>query len=122
MKVAVTAQGVSLDDAVDSRFGRAAYFIVVDTETMQFECVENSAVSAGGGAGVSSAKTITDSGAKVILTGNCGPNAARALSAAGIKIYPNASGTVKEAVEAFKAGKLEASDRPTVESHFGTEV
>lgn len=121
MKVAVTAEETGLDSAVDARFGRAANFIVVDTETMQFECISNEAISAAGGAGISAAKTVADSGAKAVLTGNCGPNASRALAAAEVKLYANVSGTVKEAVEAFRNGQLTESNGPTVESHFGTE-
>ncbi len=122
MKIAVTSTGNTLDSQVDPRFGRAAYFLVVDTETMEFECISNDAVSAAGGAGISAAKTVADSGAKAVLTGNCGPNAARTLAAAGIKLYANVSGTVKDAVESFKNGKLAENDGPTVESHFGTKA
>ncbi len=120
MKIAVTSINNTLDSKVDPRFGRAANFIVVDTETMEFECISNEAVSAAGGAGVSAAKTVTDSGAKAVLTGNCGPNAARTLAAAGVKLYAGASGTVRDAIEAFKNGQLTENTGPTVESHFGT--
>ena len=122
MKVAISAEGTSLDSAVDARFGRAANFIVVDTETMEFECISNDAATAAGGAGISAAKAIADSGAKAVLTGNCGPNAARTLAAAGVKLYANAGGTVKDAVEAFKNGQLNENDGPTVESHFGIGI
>jgi MinD superfamily P-loop ATPase len=100
MKIAVTSTGNSLDSEVDARFGRAAYFLVVDTETMDFECIGDEALSASGGAGISAAKTVVDSGAKAVLTGNCGPNAARTLSAAGVKLYAGVSGAVKDAIEA----------------------
>lgn len=120
MKIAVTSTGDTLDSQVDGRFGRAANFIVVDTETMEFECISNEAVSAAGGAGISAAKTVADSGAKAVLTGNCGPNAARTLAAAGIKLYANVGGTVKEAIEAFKKGELTENNGPTVDLHFGT--
>ncbi len=120
MKIAVTSTGNSLDSQVDARFGRAANFIVVDTETMDLECISNDAVSAAGGAGISAAKTVVDSGAKAVLTGNCGPNAARTLAAAEIKLYANVSGSVEDAIEAFKSGQLAESTGPTVDSHFGT--
>ncbi len=120
MKIAITATGNTLDSQVDPRFGRAAYFVVVDTETMSAEAIENQSVAAGGGAGVSSGKTIVDAGAKAVLTGNCGPNAHRTLAAAGIKVYTGFSGTVAEAVEQFKSGKLTETDGPNVQSRFGT--
>ena len=120
MKIAVTSTGKTLDSQVDPRFGRAACFIVVDTETMEFSVIENESVAAAGGAGISSAKAVIDAGAEAILTGNCGPNAERTLTAAGIKIYTGASGTVSEAIELFKSGKLTEATGPNVQPHFGT--
>jgi predicted Fe-Mo cluster-binding NifX family protein len=119
MKIAVTSTGKTLDSQVDQRLGRAAYFVIVDTETMDFDVVENDSVAAAGGAGISAAKTITDAGAEAVLTGNCGPNAQRTLSAAGVKLYTGITGTLSEAVELYKAGKLTESSEANVQSHFG---
>jgi predicted Fe-Mo cluster-binding NifX family protein len=121
MKIAITSTGQTLDSQVDPRFGRTAYFIVVDTETMNFSVIENESVSAAGGAGISSAKAVIDAGAEAVLTGNCGPNAERTLTAAGIKLYTGVTGTVEEAVKLFKSGKLTETLGPNVESHFGME-
>jgi len=120
MKIAVTSTGQTLDSQVDPRFGRAACFVIIDTETMDFSTIENSNVAAAGGAGISSAKTVIDAGAQAVLTGNCGPNAERTLTAAGIKLYTGVTGTVSEAVELFKSGKLTEAEGPNVQSHFGT--
>jgi len=76
-------------------------------------------VAATGGAGVSSGKTVVDAGAEAVLTGNCGPNAARTLAAANIRLYTGVSGTVAEALQQFKDGKLAAADGANVDSHFG---
>jgi len=121
MKIAVTSTGKTLDSQVDPRFGRTAYFVIVDTETMDFTVIENENIAAAGGAGISSAKTIIDTGAQAVLTGNCGPNAERTLSAASIKLYVGATGTVAEAVELFKAGKLTETTEPNVQTHFGKD-
>ncbi|MFA5552950.1 MAG: NifB/NifX family molybdenum-iron cluster-binding protein [Phycisphaerae bacterium] len=120
MKIAVTSTGQTLDSQVDPRFGRAAYFIIIDTETMQFEAFVNDNVQAGGGAGISSAQNIAQAGASAVLTGNCGPNAERTLAAANIKLYIGVSGTAQQAVEDFKQGKLTQTAGPNVQSHFGT--
>jgi predicted Fe-Mo cluster-binding NifX family protein len=120
MKIAVTSTGKTMDSQVDPRFGRAACFIIIDTETMDFSVIDNENVAASGGAGISSAKTVIDAGAQAVLTGNCGPNAERALSAAGIKLYTGLTGTVAEAVELFKGGGLTEAAGPNVQSHFGT--
>lgn len=120
MKIAVTSTGESLDSQVDPRFGRAAIFLVVDTETMELECVKNENLAAAGGAGINAAKLVADAGAEAVLTGNCGPNAHRTLSAAGVKVYTAVEGTVGEAVELFKGGKLTEATGANVEPHFGT--
>ena len=120
MKIAITSTGKTLDSQVDPRFGRAACFIIIDTETMDFSVIENSNVAAAGGAGISSAKAVIDTGAEAVLTGNCGPNAERTLSAGKIKLYTGVSGTVSEAIESFNAGKLKEADGPNVQSHFGS--
>ena len=119
MKIAVTSTGETLDSQVDPRFGRAGYFIIVETETMNYQVVENASVSAAGGAGVSAGQAVADTGAEAVLTGNCGPNAQRTLDAAGIKLYIEVTGTVAEAVKRFKSGDLTAADGPNVQSHFG---
>ena len=121
MKIAITSTGKTLDSQVDPRFGRAACFIIIDTETMDFSVIENENIAAAGGAGISSAKVVTDAGAEAVLTGNCGPNAQRTLSAAGLKLYTGATGTVAEVVELFKTAKLAEAAGPNVEPHFGLD-
>jgi predicted Fe-Mo cluster-binding NifX family protein len=121
MKIAVTSVGKELDAQVDPRFGRAACFIVVETESMEFEAVENGNVAAAGGAGINSAKAVIDTGAQAVLTGNCGPNAERTLSAGNIKLYTGVAGTVAEAVAQFKAGSLKEATGPSVDSHAGMD-
>ena len=120
MKIGVTSAGKTLDSQVDPRFGRAACFIIIDTETMDFSVIENSNVAASGGAGISSAKVVIDAGTEAVLTGNCGPNAERTLSAGGVKLYTGVTGTVLEAVELFKSGKLTQAEGPNVQPHFGS--
>jgi predicted Fe-Mo cluster-binding NifX family protein len=103
MKVAVTAQGGTLQSELDPRFGRAGWFIIVDTESGDYEAMDNSeGVNAPSGAGVASGQRIVDSGAEVVITGRCGPNAERILTQAGIRIVERTGGTVEEAVESFK--------------------
>lgn len=118
MRIAVTSTGEGLDSEVDPRFGRAAFFLIGDTETMEFAAVENEN-AAGGAAGIGSAKCVIDEDVEAVLTGNCGPNAQRTLEAAGVKLYTGVTGTVTEAVEQFKKGDFAAADGPNVQSHFG---
>jgi predicted Fe-Mo cluster-binding NifX family protein len=121
MKIAITSTGKTLDSQVDPRFGRAACFVIVETETMEFSTIENENVAAAGGAGISSAKIVIDAGVQAALTGNCGPNAQRTLSTGGIKLYTGVTGTVAEAIELLKTGKLTEAAGPNVQSHFGMD-
>lgn len=119
MKIAVTSTGTDLDAAVDPRFGRAAYIIIVDSETFSFEALDNKEnINALKGAGIQAARMVSDKGAGVLLTGYCGPNAFKALKAAEIDVANNASGTVKEAVQAYLDGKLPLADKADVEGHW----
>ena len=119
MKIAVTSQGTDIDSQVDPRFGRAAYIIIVDSETMNFEALDNKEnLNALKGAGIQAASDIHEKGAEVLLTGFCGPNAFKTLQAAGVKVANDASGTVRDAVRAFLDGKLPFADEANVEGHW----
>lgn len=119
MKICLSSTGPNLDAQLDPRFGRCAYLLIVDTETMQFEAIPNMAAGATGGAGIQAAQTIANKGVTVVVTGNVGPNAFGALSAAGIEIVTGASGTILEAIDKFKQGQLQATNGPTVSGHLG---
>ncbi len=123
MKVCVTATAAGLGAQVDPRFGRAQYFVFVDTDTMSCESIPNPNVSAMGGAGIQSAQLVAEKGAEVVITGHIGPNAASALSAAGIKVVTGVQGvTVREAIEKFLSGKVSAQlPSATVSAHSGVK-
>ncbi|MDZ4655397.1 MAG: NifB/NifX family molybdenum-iron cluster-binding protein [Coriobacteriia bacterium] len=107
MKVAVSAVGPSLDDTVDERFGRAHYFLVVDTGTDSVEAIDNSTNrNAMQAAGIASAELVADHGVEAVVTGHLGPKAFPALGLAGIKGYSAVGMTVREALEALEAGTL----------------
>jgi predicted Fe-Mo cluster-binding NifX family protein len=119
MKIAVTSKGKDLDSQVDPRFGRAAYILIVDSETLNFEVLDNKEnINALKGAGIHAASNISKKGAEVLITGFCGPNAFKGLKAANIRVADNASGTVREAVQAYLAGKLPLSEGANVEGHW----
>lgn len=117
MKICVTSTGSGLDSPVDGRFGRCLYFVIVDPETMEYEAVPNQSADASAGAGTQAAQTVAMRGAGVVVTGHVGPNAIPTLEAAGIRIITGASGTVSDAIEQYKDGKL---DSGTAGSDAGT--
>jgi len=120
MKVAVTADGVTQEALVDPRFGRAAHVILVDSETGALQACDNiQNRNAAQGAGIQTAETVSRLGAEVVLTGHCGPKAFRALRAAGIQVVVGVTGSVGDAVAAYKAGKLRPAEAADVEGHWG---
>ena len=119
MKIAVTSQGTDLESPVDPRFGRASYIIIIDSDTFSFEVVDNrDNANALKGAGIQAAVTVSDKGAEILLTGHCGPNAFNALKAAKIGVVNNASGSVRDALNAYLAGELHVAQGPDIEGQW----
>jgi predicted Fe-Mo cluster-binding NifX family protein len=121
MKLAVTSLGETLDSPIDQRFGRARYFILYDTETGEWLSHNNQQnLNAAQGAGIQAGQKVVELGAKSVITGHCGPKAFATLKAGNIDVYPGASGTVKEAIDAFSKDELKKSENADVEGHFGS--
>jgi predicted Fe-Mo cluster-binding NifX family protein len=119
MKVVVTAQGTGLDSPVDPRFGRARYFVLVDTDSGEHAGHDNAQnLNAPQGAGIQAAQTVARLGAEAVLTGHVGPKAFATLRAAGIAIYAGASGTVREAIDGLTSGRLQPVAKADVEGHW----
>lgn len=119
MKIAITASGSTPESQVDPRFGRAAFFVVVDTDSGAMRCVNNNqSLSSARGAGVQAAMTVSRLGVECLITGHCGPKAHRALTAAGIEVYTGAEGSVTEALQHFQAGHLSRAEQADVEGHW----
>jgi predicted Fe-Mo cluster-binding NifX family protein len=107
MKIAITSSGKEITSALNPRFGRCEYFIIVDTENKEREAIENPAVSAGGGAGTQAAQFIANQGVEAVISGRFGPNAFAALEAAGLQAFVSTQETVDAALDKFLAGELE---------------
>ena len=119
LKIAITSKGKDLDSPMEPRFGRAAYILIVDTLDHGLEVLDNSEnVNAFKGAGIQAAVMVSDRGAKVLLTGYCGPNAFKTLNAAGVKVANDVTGTVRDAVNAYREGKVSFADGANVEGSW----
>lgn len=119
MKIAVSSQGRDLYSLLDSRFGRARYFIIYDSKSNEFSVIDNiQNLNAAQGAGIQTAQNVLNSGADCIITGHCGPKAYRVLSSSKIKLYLKETGTVKAAVDDLLNEKLKIADGADVEGHW----
>jgi predicted Fe-Mo cluster-binding NifX family protein len=122
MKLAISISGNTIDSPFDARFGRAAAFCLVDSETGEWTAHENPALSASGGAGVQAAQFVVKLGAQAVISGAYGPNAFDTLSPAGIEMYLAPTGetmTAAEVLALFKAGKLSKADAASHAGHHG---
>jgi predicted Fe-Mo cluster-binding NifX family protein len=121
MKICITSQNGSLDGEIDSRFGRAAYFLIVNTDDLEYESIQNPYAQAGGGAGIQAAQFIANKQPEAVLTGNIGPNAFQVFKESGISVVTGVSGIVKTAAEKYNKGEFKGSENPTVNEKFGIE-
>ena len=119
MKVVVTAAGRTLESPVDPRFGRAQCFVLIDSETGDFSAHDNTQnLNAVQGAGIQAAQTVVELGAEVLVTGNVGPKAFATLQAGNVTMYTGATGTIREAVDQWRSGKLQAAGKANVQGHW----
>ena len=121
MRIVVSSQDDNLEAQASLVFGRCPTYLFVDSETMAFECLSNPAMSQGGGAGIQAAQFVVNQGAEAVLTGNLGPNAYDVLLAAEVPGYLVPDGTVRHAVEAFNAGRLQPMAGTSFAAHGGSQ-
>ena len=106
MKIALPVNNNHLDAGISHAFGRAPFFLFYDTETGEEEYVSNRSVGAPGGAGVSAAQQLADSGIEVVLSPRCGQNAAQVLMAANIAVYVAEEESIQQSIDSFTRGEL----------------
>jgi predicted Fe-Mo cluster-binding NifX family protein len=113
MKIIITSSSDNIDESFNPRFGRAAYFILIDSDTREWESFPNPAADARGGAGPQAVQFIAGKGADIVISGRYGPNAFSALEAAGVKAYIASDGTVSSVLQQFLDDQLEQADAAT---------
>jgi predicted Fe-Mo cluster-binding NifX family protein len=120
MRIILSTASPSLDSDIDPRFGRSAYLLAVDTETLQWQAHPNPGVHASGGAGSQAAQFVAAQKAEAVISGDFGPNAFAALQAAGISMYLYGQARkAQEAIERFQTGQLQQVGAPTARGHHG---
>jgi len=118
MRIAVAASGKELTSTVDDRFGRAPWFLIVDTSTGDVEAIENEGAGQTSGAGPMAAQVIAKRDVECLIAGHCGPNAFAALAAHGIDVFVAPKATAADAIEDVKTGKLRPASQPDVQGRW----
>jgi predicted Fe-Mo cluster-binding NifX family protein len=94
---------------------------MIDTDTLQYDVLDNPNIAASGGAGIQTAQLLASQDIQAVITGNCGPNAFMTLEAADIQVFVGASGSIQTVVEQYKQGQLQAASQANVAGHFGDQ-
>ena len=106
MKIAISADGKDLESTIHERFGRCPYFLIVETDDMRVEAVENANADLSTSAGIQSASLVASKGVEAVITGSCGPKAMQVFDATNIKIITGQHGNIQPVVEHFKRNAL----------------
>lgn len=109
MKILFTAEGKEWSSPVDPRLGRTEFLVIYDEARDELTAVSNEEALRVQHAGPFTAQRILELAPDVIITGNGpGGRACDILDTSNITIYVGAGGMpLKEAYDAFKAGRLE---------------
>ena len=119
MKIIITAQDSNPTSEMDTRFGRAKWLIVFDTDTGDYKSHNNEVnLNAAQGAGIQTGRNIANLGAEAVITGNVGPNAFKTLNAAGVKVFLSGKQTVLQTVDSYRTGELKEVEQANVEGHW----
>ncbi|MCK4806527.1 MAG: NifB/NifX family molybdenum-iron cluster-binding protein [Candidatus Aegiribacteria sp.] len=119
MKVIVSSTGKNVDSPISKVFGRAEYYLLVDTEDFTLKSFDNPAVNQSGGAGIQAAQFVLKKKPGSVISSNIGPNAYEVLSAGSMLCYIAKGGTVRETVEAFNREELPMMGAANADSHSG---
>jgi len=117
MRIAVPATDASgLKANVFPHFGRCPYYTIFDDETGEVEILPNTSVHFGGEK--QPPGLLKEKGVDILVCADLGRRAVGILSDAGIKVYIGAEGTVEEALDEWREGKLEkVPERYECEGH-----
>jgi predicted Fe-Mo cluster-binding NifX family protein len=111
MKIAVSSTGTDMGSIIDERFGRCPYFLIVETEDMRVEVIDNPNADTSTGAGIQSASLVADKGVAAVITGSCGPKAMQVFAAANIELITGQHGVIKDVIENFKKERRHSAMR-----------
>ena len=109
MRICVPSAGPGgLDDFVGEHFGRVPTYTIYDTETGEVEIFPNESEHMGG-VGLP-AEHLAQAGVDLVICSGLGRRAIDLFSQNGIEVVTGATGTVREAIEAWQSGRLSGAE------------
>jgi predicted Fe-Mo cluster-binding NifX family protein len=112
MKFLLSVKSNTPDSQLDAHFGRAAWFVILDTETQLISFLENDGGKQSSGAGVAAAQYAVDQNAQAVVSGHFGPHAVQVLASAGIKMFllDDTCQTIEDVRKAMQQGSLKEQE------------
>lgn len=102
MRIIAVSEGESLDSYVADDFGHAPFFLLVDSETLDYSVIVNEFMDSESGAGMAVARAIASlGGVDAVLTGGIGMHGIEILRKANIDVSSDEEGTVEEAIRDY---------------------
>jgi len=99
MRVIVISEGESLDSYVADDFGHAPFFLLVDSDTLDYHVIVNEYKDSEQGAGFAVANAIVSmENVDAVITGGIGMHGMKILKDGGIDVSYDEEGTVEQCV------------------------
>ena len=118
MKIAISATGRDMESNIDTTFGRAHFFLIVDTETKKEKVIVNKVGDRPSGVGITVANITANEEIDAVITTDIGPLAFETFEQCGIRMY-QAEGKIKDAIRQFEEGKLSEITKATGPKYMG---
>ena len=117
MKICIpTTSDKGLDDQIGEHFGRVSTYTIIDLETNEIKVISNTSEHMGGQG--YPPEIMKKEGVDVMICQGLGRRAIMMFSQMGIDVYIGASGTVQDAIAAYKKGTLQkANERDACSQH-----
>lgn len=101
MRIIVVSEGESLDSYVADDFGHAPFFLLVDSDTLDYHVIVNEFADAPEGAGIAVANAIVSLKVDAVITGGIGTHGIRILQDAGIHVSYDEEGMAEQCITDF---------------------
>ncbi len=118
MKIVISATGRDIESNIDATFGRAPFFLIVDTKTKEEKVIVNKVVDRSSGVGVTVGNIVAKEEIDAVITTDIGPFAFETFEQCGIRMYQG-EGKIIDAIRQFEEGKLSEITKPTVPRYTG---
>ncbi len=118
MKIVISATGRDIESNIDATFGRAPFFLIVDTKTKEVKVIVNKVRDRPNGVGITVGNVVANEEIDAVIATDIGPFAFKTFEQCGIRIYQG-EGKINNAIRQFEEGKLSEITKATVQKYEG---